>query len=69
VASAVGSSGFELMVDGAVVDRRAVPNTTGWQTWQTIASTPVTLTAGKHTLRVNVVEGSWNVNWIRFVAN
>lgn len=69
VASAVGSNGFELMFDGVVVDRQAIPNTTGWQTWGTIASVPVTLSPGRHTMRVNVVEGSWNMNWMRFVAN
>jgi len=69
VASAVGSQGFQLLFDGVVVDAQAIPNTTGWQTWTTIVSSPVTLAAGRHTLRVNVVQGSWNMNWLQFVAN
>jgi endoglucanase len=69
VASAVGSDGFELTFDGLPVDAQTIPNTTGWQTWTTIASGPVSLAAGRHTMRFNVVQGSWNMNWIRFTAN
>lgn len=68
VASEVGSQGFELSFDGVAVDAQAIPNTGGWQSWTTIVAGPLTLEAGRHTMRFDVVEGSWNLNWIRFTA-
>jgi hypothetical protein len=32
-------------------------------------SDTVTLSAGEHTLRVNVSGGGWNINWIAFSAS
>jgi glucan 1,3-beta-glucosidase len=65
IASAVGSTGFSMLVDGVSVDSQAIPNTGGWQTWSTITSS-VHLDAGEHTLRFNAIDGSWNINWIDF---
>ncbi len=60
---------FHVEVDG--VDKTgaiAVPNTGGWQTWQTISKTGLSLTAGKHVVRVvmdaNASSGYvGNFNW------
>ncbi|MCC6207117.1 MAG: carbohydrate-binding protein, partial [Gammaproteobacteria bacterium] len=41
----------------------AVPNTGGWQNWQTISRT-VNLSAGQQVLRLQVDTGSVNINWI-----
>ena len=46
-------------VTGAV----SVPNTGGWQKWQTIKAN-AKLTAGKHVLRVVFVQGGFNFDWI-----
>lgn len=46
-------------VTGAV----AIPNTGGWQNWQTI-SRAVNLNAGQQVLRLQVDAGSVNINWI-----
>lgn len=40
-----------------------IAETGGWQSWRTI-ETAVTLSAGEQTLRLYVVRGQWNVNWI-----
>lgn len=45
-----------------------VPNTGGWQTWQTIDGPTIYLDAGKHDLSLYVVDGGWNINWWRLVA-
>lgn len=66
VASETGSSGFSLLIAGQVIDSQTIPNTGGWQTWQTISAT-VTLPAGEHPLRFNVSDGSWNLNWFEVV--
>ena len=41
----------------------AVPNTGGWNEWETVMTT-VNLSAGKHVLRVAFVRGGFNLNWI-----
>ncbi len=68
VASQGGSSGFQLSVNGSVIDTQGVPNTGGWQNWVTLSAT-VTLPAGEHTLRFDALGGSWNLNWIRFTED
>ena len=45
----------------------SVPNTGGWQNWQTITA-DVKLTAGKQTLRVYANGGDFNLNWINFIV-
>src|SRR5206468_4713338 len=48
---------------GAVLATVNVPNTGGWQTYQTV-SAQVNLTAGLQTLRLqSVAVTSWNINW------
>ncbi|WP_073213233.1 cellulase family glycosylhydrolase [Massilia sp. CF038] len=69
VASANGSAGFEVWVDGVkAVGAMAVPNTGGWQTWVTQTSVPVALTTGEHTLRLKSVGKEWNLNWLKVSA-
>jgi len=69
LATANGSAGFEVWVDGVkTVAAMAVPNTGGWQTWVTQASTPFALAAGNHTLRLKSVGKEWNINWLKVNA-
>jgi hypothetical protein len=44
-----------------------VPNTGGGQVWTTVSAN-VSLTAGAQTLRVQVVTGGFNFNWMNFVS-
>ncbi len=52
---------------GVVLETISVPNTGGFQNWQTISGN-VNLTAGQHILRVhtNLAAGGWNLNWMEF---
>src|SRR5262249_51743590 len=62
---------FQSEVDG--VDKTgaiAVPDTGGWQAWQTITTPPIVFTAGRHVLRVSLDTvgtggGIGNFNWFR----
>ncbi|MDO3383724.1 cellulase family glycosylhydrolase [Gilvimarinus algae] len=63
LASAGGSSGFNVLVDGELVETIAVPDTGDWQAWQTVSG-EVSLPAGDFTLRLEAIGGSWNLNWI-----
>lgn len=69
LATANGSTGFEVWVDGVkAVNAMAVPNTGGWQTWVTQTSVPFPMSAGDHTLRLKSVGKEWNLNWLRVNA-
>jgi hypothetical protein len=69
VASNGAGGTFHIEVDGAnATGPISVPNTAGWQMWQTITKTGVSLPAGTHVLRVvmdaNGATGSiGNLNW------
>ena len=53
VASTTGGGKYHLEVDGVnVTGALSVPSTGGWQTWQTVAKTGVSLPAGTHRLRL-----------------
>jgi hypothetical protein len=66
---------FHLEVDG--VDRTgpiAVPDTGGWQTWQTITTSGILLTAGQRVIRVVLDTASsgggvGNYNWFRLAGS
>ena len=70
-----GSGGtFHLEIDGVnITGTLTVPNTGGWQTWQTITVNNVNITAGQKTLRL-VMDGNGgtgyagNFNYIDFTA-
>ena len=63
--SALSGAQFELRNGTSVLATVSVPNTTGWQTWQTV-SVNVSLVAGPQTLRLLSTQASgWNINWFR----
>jgi N-acetylneuraminic acid mutarotase len=69
VASAVSGGSFHFEIDGAnVTGSMALPNTGGWQSWSTVSSGSLNVTAGQHVLRL-VIEGNLtydigNMNWM-----
>jgi hypothetical protein len=67
VASSGGSSGFEVLVDGLLVDTQSISDTGGWQSWTTISAV-LDLSAGNQVLRLNAIGDSWNLNWINLTA-
>jgi hypothetical protein len=57
---------FEIRDGSTLLATVNVPNTGGFQNWQTIM-VPVQLTAGNHTIRLlSTGGGYWNINWLRF---
>lgn len=65
------SAGGQLQVrrsDGTVLSTVNIPNTTGWQTWQTV-NTTINLSAGNQTLRIaSTSTQGWNINWLEFTT-
>ena len=54
--------------DGTVLATVPVPNTGGWQTWQTVTAT-INLSQGMQALRVvSTAANGWNFNWMELVA-
>src|SRR5215203_1037746 len=68
---ATPNPGAQLQIkrsDGAVLSTVSLPNTWGWQSWQTI-STTITLSAGTQTIRVQSSSSQgWNINWLEIVG-
>src|SRR5215203_1113296 len=68
---ATPNPGAQLQIkksDGTVLSTVNLPNTWGWQEWQTI-STTVTLAAGVQTIRIQSSSSSgWNINWLEVVG-
>jgi hypothetical protein len=57
-------------MDGTVIANNvAIPNTTGWQAWQTVTLKNVALTAGQKVLRVTIGATDYvNLNYIEFTG-
>jgi endoglucanase len=72
VASPASSAQLQLQTaGGTVLANVALPNTGGWQAWQTVTAN-VTLPAGQQTLRVVSTSpqfNGWNFNWVEFAQN
>ena len=67
VASASSGGTVNLMSGSTVLATITIPATGGWQTWTTVlCPLPINLAAGNQTIRLNVVSGGWNINWMRF---
>ena len=62
VASPYAGGQLVLSKNGADVGVVTVPNTGGWQNWQTVSIT-VNLQAGQQDLSIFVRKGGWNINW------
>jgi len=65
LASSGGSDGFELSIDGVVVDIQTLADTGGWQNWITQSGAGFEMTAGQHTVRFDFVGGAININWFK----
>lgn len=74
VASPASGGTFHVEIDGVnVTGTLTVPNTGGWQTWQTVSRPGIALTAGAHLLKVVIDSGGGagyfgNLNYLRWTA-
>ena len=62
VSSPVGGQFQIRSSSGVVLATVSVPNTGGWQNWQTVTAN-VVLQAGTQTIRVYSITNGWNFNW------
>jgi len=72
VASLTGDGTFHVEVDGVnVTGTIAMPNTGGWQTWQSVTRNGIALTAGAHRVRIvfdtaGAIGYVGNVNYLKW---
>jgi hypothetical protein len=56
---------LRFVIDGVNQSWINIPNTGGWQTWQTVDGGTYTLSSGTHTIRIYTDTGGYNLNyWI-----
>ncbi|MGK0293311.1 MAG: hypothetical protein ACI9U1_001705 [Porticoccaceae bacterium] len=67
VASAGGSEGFEVSIDGVLVDSQTIPDTGDWQNWTTLTSQQFELVVGLYTLQIDFLGGNQNLNWFELL--
>ncbi|MDD7885079.1 carbohydrate-binding protein [Flavivirga sp. 57AJ16] len=68
IATPQNASKIQIQEDGVILATTTLPNTGGWQNWQSV-STSVNLSAGLHTIKIIDTNRSWNLNWISFSWN
>jgi hypothetical protein len=67
VASINSGKSFHIAMDGANVSGSiAVPNTGGWETWQTVTVNNVSLTSGQHIMQIYMDTDGFNINYLVF---
>jgi beta-glucosidase len=66
VASPSGGGQLRVRLDGTVLGTIQIPNTGGWQNWQTVTlpNVPLAGGTGSKALRLEVLNAEFNVNWI-----
>ncbi|WP_020208751.1 carbohydrate-binding protein [Gilvimarinus chinensis] len=70
VASQPGGGLYTLEIDGQARGNAAnVGATGGWQSWQTQKIALGNLSAGAHTLRLQIQAGNFNINWIELAQD
>jgi len=67
VSSPYTGTQLQLLSGTTVLATVTLPQTGGWQNWQTV-STSINLGAGSKTLRVKAVSNGWNMNWINITS-
>jgi Tol biopolymer transport system component len=68
VATAASGGHIRVEVDGVNVGQINVPNTGGWQTWQTASVVTSTISSGQKVLRLFFDIGNFNINYVNFSA-
>ncbi len=68
VAAPSGGGQLRVRLDGTVLGTITIPSTGGYQTWQlvTLPDVPISGGVGSKALRLEVLNGGFNINWIQF---
>ena len=70
VASTFAGKSFHIEIDGVnVTGSIAVPNTGGWQTWATVTTPNIVLTAGTKVMRIVLDTDNLNIDYVNTTLN
>jgi chitinase len=70
VAATAAGKTFHIEMDGVNVSGTlTVPNTTGWQIWQTVTATTTSLATGQKVMRIYADQGDFNINYVDFASS
>lgn len=70
VAATSAGKTFHVELDGVNISGTlTVPNTGGWQIWQTVTATTPSLSTGQKILRIFADHGDFNVNYVEFASS
>ncbi len=69
VSSQNANSSFRVEMDGVTIATIAVPNTGGYQSWQTVSKPDIYLTAGIKVMRIYFITGGFNINYLSFTSS
>jgi hypothetical protein len=70
VATQSSNRTFYIEIDGVNVSGTiTVPNTTGWQKWQTVTANNIALTSGLKKMRIVFVTGGFNINYVNTLVS
>ena len=64
VASMPGGGAYSVAVNGDLIASDNVGATGGWQSWESHDLGVFTVASGEHTVRINISQGAFNVNWL-----
>jgi len=60
-------SSLKLLIDGVEIKEFNLPNTSGWQNWETFAG-KAGLASGIHTIRLKAATDGFNINWFQIAG-
>jgi hypothetical protein len=63
------TSSFRVEMDGVTIATITVPNTGGYQTWQTVTIPNINLSAGLKMMRIYFITGGFNINYLAFTGS
>ncbi|HEY3665150.1 MAG TPA: carbohydrate-binding protein, partial [Polyangiaceae bacterium] len=65
VASAVaGTKTVAVTLDGSSLGQASFSDASGWQSWRDLPISKISLSAGSHTLRIQLLTGNFNLNYL-----
>lgn len=69
IAGETGTSVIQLIIDGLIsIPNTLISSTGGNQTWETVTLGKIYLDLGTHELRLQIIDGSININYLDFVG-
>ncbi len=69
VSSPNAGTSMKVEMDGTVIATIAIPNTGGFQAWQTVTIPNVSLVAGNKVMRIYAVSTGFNLNYLTYTIN